>query len=172
MDAPGAAAPGPRGEHGPQPLTEDAQALLDAMLSHDFPGAPELRAQVGRATSTPGCSCGCGTLDLQVPDEVPAASAGGAAPVEGTVADADGRPVGSVLLFVEHGRLSRLDVTSYGEPLPLPSLDRVTWGRTAWAREDSVRRPAHEVPVTCPDGDTMRGRQSPGWPAWPPGECW
>ena len=142
MDLPGAPTPGARADHGPEPLTEDARALLGALLAHDFPGAAELRAQVDRTTSTPGCRCGCGTLDLHVPDEVPAASAGGAAPVEGTVVGPDGRPVGNVLLFVDRGRLSRLDITSHGAPLPLPSPARVTWGRTAWAGEDTVRRPA------------------------------
>jgi hypothetical protein len=61
--------------------------------------------------------------------------------VEGTVVGADGRPVGGVLLFVEDGRLSRLDITSHGDPLPAPAPDRVTWGPTAWAGEGTVRRP-------------------------------
>jgi hypothetical protein len=134
--------PRPRGSSGPRPLTQDARALLHALLAHDFPGAAELRAQVDRATQAPGCTCGCGTLDLHVPSDVPTASSGGAAPVEGTVIGADGRPAGGVLLFVEDGRLSRLDVTSHGDPLPLPSPEQVTWGRTAWAGEDTVRRPA------------------------------
>jgi hypothetical protein len=134
--------PGPRTDDGPRPLTPDARALLHALLAHDFPGAAELRAQVDRATATPGCRCGCGTLDLQVPGDVPTASSGGAAPVEGTVRGPDGAPVGNVLLFVEGGALSRLDVTSHGDPLPLPSPEQVTWGRTAWAGEGTVRRPA------------------------------
>lgn len=137
-----AADAGPRADQSPRPLTDEARELLDALLAHDFLGVAELRAQVGRATSTPGCRCGCGTLDLQVPDDVPAAPASGPAPVEGTVVGADGSPVGGVLLFVEDGRLSRLDVTSHGDPLPLPSPDQVTWGPTRWAREDTVRRPA------------------------------
>ena len=126
----------------PRPLTTTERGLLDALLSHDFPGAPELRAQLGRTTATPGCSCGCGTVDLHVPADAAPAPAGGAAPVEGTVAGPDGRPTGGVLLFVEDGRLARLDISSYGDPLPAPPPDRVTWGRTAWAGEDTVRRPA------------------------------
>ncbi|MBB3676637.1 hypothetical protein [Modestobacter versicolor] len=126
----------------PRPLTTTERGLLDALLSHDFPGAAELRAQLDRTTATSGCTCGCGTLDLHVPDDAPGAPAAGAAPVEGTVAGADGRPAGGVLLFVEGGRLSRLDITSYGDPLPVPAPEQVTWGSTAWAREDTVRRPA------------------------------
>ncbi|MQA32748.1 hypothetical protein [Modestobacter roseus] len=132
----------PRADRTPTPLTDDARRLLDALLAHDFLGVAELRAQVVRASSTPGCRCGCGTLDLHVPDDVPTVPAGGPAPVEGTVVDADGTPVGGVLLFVEDGRLSRLDITSHGDPLPLPSPDRVTWGPTRWAGADTVRRPA------------------------------
>jgi hypothetical protein len=125
----------------PRPLTGNERALLDALLAHDFPGAPVLREQARAATSTPGCTCGCGTLDLHVPATAPTVAAGGPAPVEGTIRGADGRPLGGVLLFVEDGRLSRLDVTSHGDPLPVPSPEQVTWGPTAWAREDTVRRP-------------------------------
>ena len=126
----------------PRPLTTTERGLLEALLAHDFTGAAELRTQLDRTTATPGCTCGCGTLDLHVPEDAGRASAGGAAPVEGTVVGSDGRSVGGVLLFVEDGRLARLDISSYGDPIPVPAADRVTWGRTAWAGEDTVRRPA------------------------------
>jgi len=126
----------------PRPLTSTEQALLEALLAHDFTGAGALRAQVPATTATPGCTCGCGTLDLHVPGSVPSAGVAGPAPVEGTVQDADGQPIGGVLLFVEDGRLARLDVTSYGDPLPVPPVAQVRWGRTAWAGEGTVRRPA------------------------------
>ncbi|MFQ1003561.1 hypothetical protein [Modestobacter sp. SSW1-42] len=125
-----------------RPLTTTERALLDALLAHDFTGADLLRAQLDEATATPGCTCGCGTIDLHVPATAPSAGVAGPAPVEGTVTGPDGRPTGGVLLFVEDGRLARLDVTSYGDPLPVPDPARVTWGPTAWAREDTVRRPA------------------------------
>ena len=132
----------PSADHAPRPLSSTERALLDALLAHDFPGAPVLREQLRELTSTPGCTCGCGTLDLQVADSAPTVAAGGPAPVEGTIRSADGRPIGGVLLFVEDGRLARLDITSYGDPLPVPPVEQVTWGPTAWAREDTVRRPA------------------------------
>jgi hypothetical protein len=132
----------PAADQAPRPLTTTERALLEALLAHDFAGAASLRQQVSRATATRGCSCGCGTLDLQVAGDAPTVAVGGPAPVEGTVRGADGRPVGGVLLFVEDGRLSRLDVTSHGDPLPVPSPEQVSWGPTAWAREDTVRRPA------------------------------
>ena len=143
-DTGGVTAPNARdhGRRAPRPLTGTEQALLDVLLAHDFPGAPVLREQATAVTATPGCSCGCGTLDLHVAPSAPTVAAGGPAPVEGTIRGADGRPVGGVLLFVEDGRLARLDVTSHGDPLPVPDPAQVTWGPTAWARPDTVRRPA------------------------------
>ena len=129
-------------DRAPRPLTRTERTLLDALLAHDFTGADLLRAQLDTVTATPGCTCGCGTIDLHVPGSAPNAGVAGPAPVEGTVHGPDGRPTGGVLLFVEDGRLARLDVTSHGDPLPVPDPADVTWGPTAWAREDTVRRPA------------------------------
>jgi len=131
-----------RTDQEPRPLTGTERALLDALLAHDFTGAAVLRTQVDAATATTGCTCGCGTIDLYVAASAPNAGVAGPAPVEGTVRGPDGRPTGGVLLFVEDGRLGRLDITSHGDPLPVPDPARVTWGRTAWAGEGTVRRPA------------------------------
>ncbi len=104
---------------GRRPLTATERALLDALLEHEFDGVAELRAQARRATASTGCECGCVTLDLHVPDDVPVSPAAGISPVEGTVVDAGGEAIGGVLLFVERGRLSGLEVHSHDEPLPL-----------------------------------------------------
>jgi len=132
----------PSADRAPRPLTRTERALLGALLAHDFTGADVLRAQLDTATASPGCTCGCGTIDLHVPGDAPNAGVAGPAPFEGTVHGPDGRPTGGVLLFVEDGRLARLDVTSYGDPLPVPDPATVTWGRTAWAGEGTVRRAA------------------------------
>jgi hypothetical protein len=129
-----------------RPLTTTERALLDALLDHDFDGAAELRAQVRRATASTGCECGCVTIDLHVPDDVPVSSASGTAPVEGTVVDAGGAPIGGVWLFVEHGRLAGLEVHSLDEaPSAVPPPERVSWDtdpgdRTSWWRR-RLRRP-------------------------------
>jgi hypothetical protein len=102
-----------------RPLTTTERALLDVLLDDEFAGAAELRVQARRATASTGCECGCVTIDLHVPDDVPV-SAAGTAPVEGTVVDAEGQPIGGVLLFVERGRLAGLEVHSLDEPLPFP----------------------------------------------------
>ena len=103
---------------GRRPLTTTERALLDALLEHEFEGVAELRDQAGSATASTGCECGCVTVDLHVPPGLPVSSAAGPAPVEGTVVDAEGEPIGGVLLFVEHGRLAGLEVYSFDEPLP------------------------------------------------------
>ncbi|SFT82436.1 hypothetical protein SAMN05660657_03301 [Geodermatophilus amargosae] len=41
---------------------------------------------------------------------------------------ADGEPIGGLLLFVDEGRLSGLEVYSLDDaPLPMPCLERVRW---------------------------------------------
>ncbi len=88
----------------------------------------KLRVQARQVSASPGCTCGCGTLDLHVPDTVPRSAASGPVPVEGTVVGADGEPIGGLLLFVEDGRLSSLEVYSLVDyPLPMPLPERVRW---------------------------------------------
>jgi hypothetical protein len=111
----------------PRPLRRDERALLDGLLAREFPGVAELRVQAREAMAAPGCPCGCGTVDLHVPDGAPASSADSPTPLGGTVLDAGGEPVGMLLLFLEHGRLSVLEVCSFDDPLPLPLPERVRW---------------------------------------------
>ncbi|WP_141137496.1 hypothetical protein [Blastococcus mobilis] len=121
-----------RDEVGVRPLTSSELALLDALLRHDFHGVHELRVQAHQVCASPGCTCGCGSLDLQVPDTVPRSPACSPVPVEGTVVGADGEPIGGLLLFVDGGRLSGLEVYSLDDdPLPMPHPDRVRWQTAA-----------------------------------------
>jgi hypothetical protein len=114
--------------HGPRrPLTRTERSLLDALLDHDFDGVAELRAQVAHATASSGCECGCGMIDLHVPAHLPASAAADRAPVEGAILDANGDPIGGLLLYVERGRLAGLEVHSDDEPLPFPLAERVRW---------------------------------------------
>jgi hypothetical protein len=111
-----------------RPLTRNELALLDALLRHPFDGVEELRAQVRDVSATPGCTCGCGTLDLHVPDTAPRSSAESPVPLEGTVVGAGGEPVGGILLFAHDGRLSCLEVYSFADdPLPMPGPEQVRW---------------------------------------------
>jgi hypothetical protein len=108
-----------------RPLTRTERSLLESLLDSEFEGVAELRAQVEHATASSGCECGCGLIDLSVPPDLPASSAAGPVPVEGTVLDGDGGPIGGILLFVEEGRLAGLEIYSYDEPLPFWAPGRV-----------------------------------------------
>jgi hypothetical protein len=103
---------------GRRPLSTTERALLESLLDAEFDGVAELRAQARQASASTGCECGCVTLDLYVPDGLPVSAAGSPAPIESAVVDAEGDPIGRVLLFVEHGRLAGLEVHSFDEPLP------------------------------------------------------
>jgi hypothetical protein len=117
----------PRGA-GVRSLTDNERELIEAFLRADFPGVGELRAQARHASASPGCTCGCGTINLHIPDDSPRSSASNPAPVEGAVVDADGETIGGLLLFVAAGRLSGLEVYSLvDDPLPMPLRERVRW---------------------------------------------
>jgi hypothetical protein len=51
----------------------------------------------------------------------------GLAPVSGHVVDANGNVVGGVVLFVEDGFLSMLEVHWDDSPIPLPQVNDVEW---------------------------------------------
>ncbi len=112
----------------PRPLSPVERGVLDGALRLDFPGVAALRRQAVPAQGTRGCDCGCGTIALHVPEQVPEAHVTDRTPADGTVVDADGAAVGGLLLFVDDGRLSALEVYSLDdEVLAMPAPDRVIW---------------------------------------------
>ena len=130
-----------------RPLTRSERALLDAFLGNEFEGVAELRVQASQVSASPGCTCGCGTIDLHVPDAVPTSSASSPVPVEGTVVGGDGEPIGGLLLFIDGGHLSGLEVYSYDEPLPLPRPEQVRWQRAEMSESaDASTRPWWQRP--------------------------
>ena len=110
-----------------RPLQPAERALLDAFLAVDFDGVEALRAQVLGTTATPGCACGCGSVDLLPDPSAPRSTATSPVPVEGAVRDEADEEVGGLLLFLDDGRLASLEVYSYVDPLPLPPAERVRW---------------------------------------------
>ena len=120
----------------PRPLSTTERSVLDALLAESFPGVQELRMQVEHATVVARCDCGCPTVDLTVPPEIPPSpvrTPNRLAPVEGRVRPLAEEPVADIILFVDDGQLRRLELVSYDDPAPSewPSLDRVTVERTA-----------------------------------------
>ncbi|WP_329427016.1 hypothetical protein OG339_42845 [Streptosporangium sp. NBC_01495] len=106
-------------------LSAEEQAIILALLTQDFPGVDELRAQVPSAIVAERCGCGCATVDLRAGTKPRAL----ASPVQNGVlisASVRGRDDG-VLLFVENGHLSYLEVYSVDdEPASLPQPEDVT----------------------------------------------
>ncbi len=126
---------GAEGGAARRPLTRAERALLDSLLEGEFDGVTELRAQARVATASTGCECGCVTVDLHVPDDAPVSRVVGPGPLESSVVDAAGAPIGGVLLFVADGRLSGLEVHSLDEPVPFWAPERVRF-RTRSPRSD------------------------------------
>ncbi|MBV6701894.1 hypothetical protein [Kitasatospora aureofaciens] len=109
-------------------IPEEAVQLLEALLKDDEPVARALRAQIPHLRVTGHCPCPCPSIDF-APDRatVAAAPVTGNPVVEAEMLDADGRPVGGVLLFAFDGYLSNLEIYSWAdEPITeLPPPDRL-----------------------------------------------
>jgi hypothetical protein len=112
----------------PSPLTDEERALLDAFLSHDFPGVMELREQALHVSARRGCDCGCGTIEFVADGSpVPLSAALNPVPVDGLVTSAAGDEIGGLILFLRDGALQSLEIYSHTDPLPLPRLEQVNW---------------------------------------------
>ena len=109
----------------PRPLDTSEQALLDGLLAFDVDGVAALREQARSVRAAPGCTCGCGSLDLFVHDSSPTSTALSPFSGEGAVLDDAGEEVGGLILLLDAGRLSYLEIYSYFDPLPLPPPGRV-----------------------------------------------
>ncbi len=111
----------------PRPLDPNERALLDGLLSFDFEGVATLREQALGVRVAPGCTCGCGSLDLLVNETSSRSTASSPIPAEAAVLDDAGEEIGGLLLFLDAGRLSYMEVYSYFDPLPLPLVEHVRW---------------------------------------------
>lgn len=100
----------------PRELTDQEKTLLGFLLSSPFPGRDELlkQAEVVKASGT--CLCGCPTIDLKVdPRQAAPAVVRSRVPVEANGFDTRGDAV-LVMLFVDKGYMSMLEVVAVGEP--------------------------------------------------------
>jgi hypothetical protein len=110
-----------------RPLTDQERGLLEALLVQDFPGSQNLMAQVEAADAQRGCECGCGTINLRVNESLApeVVLTGSLAPGEAAVMSETGEEVGGLIVFVRKGYLSCLEIYTFGDPAPLPPLDRI-----------------------------------------------
>lgn len=61
----------------PRALTAIERSMLEYLLSEDFPGVLQYRAQAAKVVVTERCPCGCLDLDLSVSPEAPSADDAG-----------------------------------------------------------------------------------------------
>lgn len=101
----------------PRPLTDSERSTLDFLLSADFEGVAELRQQAEGVVAVARCPCGCATVNLEVPDDLPRASVRSPFPVAAYSKDQGVTGTG-LILFVDDGALSSLEIYGYGPETP------------------------------------------------------
>ncbi|SEL30255.1 hypothetical protein [Streptacidiphilus jiangxiensis] len=109
-------------------IPAEAVQILEALLNSDEPVHRALLAQIPHLRVTGRCTCSCASIDFGLDRSlVPAAAPSGNPVAEATVVDADGEPVGGVLVFAYDGYLSNLEVYAWGDDQisHLPSPDRL-----------------------------------------------
>ena len=115
-------------------LTSAEREVLDVLLEPRFLGVEQLRAQLAHVVVVGRCKCGCPTIDLQVPaTTTPAAIQERVSPVEAEILPSGEETPGSILLFLDHGRLATLEYVYYGDKIP-----------TLWPPRDRLRTTIHQ----------------------------
>lgn len=115
-----------------RPLTPLERSIVRKLLSIDFPGAPELRAQLDHTQVVATWGVGSPSIYLHVAEEAPvAAVADGELPVAGEVADAQGGVTGFITLWAEAGLLYALEYAWHTDnrPAMLPDPAAVSVSR-------------------------------------------
>ncbi|WHM40998.1 hypothetical protein [Streptomyces sp. BPTC-684] len=106
-----------------------AVTLLEALLTGDDPVHRALRAQIPHLRVTGHCTCSCASVDLGLDETLAAAAHVADDPVvaEAEVLDADGQPIGGVLVFAHAGYLSYLETYTWLDEqiTQFPAPDRI-----------------------------------------------
>ena len=108
----------------PRPLTDLERVVLQKLLSVEFHGVEDLRAQLTQALVVGCCTCGCATITLAVDamSAEPAAVVSGA-PVSADISDEE-QDAGVILLVDAAGYMSCLEIYSIGNPIrQLPAVE-------------------------------------------------
>lgn len=114
-------------------LPGERQALVRILEHADFDGRDALLAQLPHTKVSRYCACGCATVDLEVTGDVPLATgARSPLPNEARVFASDGDEIGGVIVFLDNGKLSMLEVYSHFDPIsPFPAGRALrVWGHS------------------------------------------
>lgn len=107
----------------------EAVRLLEALLKSDNPVHRVLRAQIPYLRVTGRCACSCASIELGLDETLVHAAPVADSPVvaESEVLDADGQPIGGVLVFAHAGYLSYLETYTWLDEqiTQFPSPDRL-----------------------------------------------
>jgi hypothetical protein len=103
----------------PRQLSNDERAVLDFLLSGEFPGVEALQAQARHATVTHACVCGCPSFNIGV-DKTRAvrAETDPTRPVDVEAHALSDDPYFELLLFTDDGWLSYMELVWYGDDPP------------------------------------------------------
>jgi len=109
-------------------LTDRERAVLELLLSRHVEGVTPLREQARDAVVTGRCNCGCPTIHLTPKQDAPLAQVGGRLwPVEGRVDPVGDEPGQEIILFVDNGKMSSLELVFYSKSVPIawPDVSRI-----------------------------------------------
>lgn len=97
----------------PRPIDTNERSILERVLSFEFPGAEGFRTQLDGLKASPGCECGCATINLHVDEEISQRSIDvtNPLPVTGVTADR----LGGVIVFQRHGWLTCMEIYNVGD---------------------------------------------------------
>jgi hypothetical protein len=102
----------------PRELTSHEAAVLRRLLSTDAPDSAALRAQADHVQAVGPCGCGCPSIDLEVDHEAASAASQTWRPFPVELSSAEEAPPLNVILFVDDGWLSYLELVYYESPPP------------------------------------------------------
>jgi hypothetical protein len=111
----------------PRKISAEELEVLRAWLEHDIDGAAALRSQLSADLDVfTSCECGCASIGFLHPEAInsPGVSI---LDVNAEIVNSEGESVGGMVLFIKSGFLHDVDVHSWFDELPFPTLSQIRW---------------------------------------------